>query len=290
MPEKTLTMGVIVRGDRRTGIPDSAGWRRYARSVAYEVQTAVFEGPFDLLLHLVLRSQLDVYEISLSSIVDAFVEELERMQGTLDLELATEFVLVAATLIDLKTRGLLPGQDDIELDEELAIWEQRDVLLARLLECKTFKDASVELARLAGLAERSLPRRAGMEERFAGLSPDLLAGVTATKLRDAFLRAVAPKPVLRVDLHHVAPVKISVAEALEELVDELPRVGRITFRRLTQELVERLDVIVRFLALLELYKQGAVDLVQRGTFGSLDITWLGYGQELDAQLVDVYEG
>ena len=174
--------------------------------MAYEVQTAVFEGPFDLLLHLVLRSQLDVYEISLSSIVDAFVEELERMQGTLDLELATEFVLVAATLIDLKTRGLLPGQDDIELDEELAIWEQRDVLLARLLECKTFKDASVELARLAGLAERSLPRRAGMEERFADLSPDLLAGVTPTKLRDAFLRAVTPKPVLRVDLHHVAPV------------------------------------------------------------------------------------
>lgn len=258
--------------------------------MAYEVQTAVFEGPFDLLLHLVLRSQLDVYEISLSSIVDAFVEELERMQGTLDLELATEFVLVAATLIDLKTRGLLPGQDDIELDEELAIWEQRDVLLARLLECKTFKDASVELARLAGLAERSLPRRAGMEERFADLSPDLLAGVTPTKLRDAFLRAVTPKPVLRVDLHHVAPVKISVAEALEELVDELPRIGRITFRRLTQEFVERLDVIVRFLALLELYKQGAVDLVQHGTFGSLDITWLGYGHELDSQLVDVYEG
>lgn len=290
MPEKTLTMGVIVRGRRCTGIPDSPGWRRYAPCVAYEVQTAVFEGPFDLLLHLVLRSQLDVYEISLSSIVDAFVEELERMQGTLDLELATEFVLVAATLIDLKTRGLLPGQDDIELDEELAIWEQRDVLLARLLECKTFKDASVELARLAGLAERSLPRRAGMEERFADLSPDLLAGVTPTKLRDAFLRAVTPKPVLRVDLHHVAPVKISVAEALEELVDELPRVGRITFRRLTQEFVERLDVIVRFLALLELYKQGAVDLVQHGTFGSLDITWLGYGHELGAQLVDVYEG
>ena len=258
--------------------------------MAYEVQTAVFEGPFDLLLHLVLRSQLDVYEISLSAIVDAFVEELERLQGTLDLERATEFVLVAATLIDLKTRGLLPGQDDVELDEELAIWEQRDVLLARLLECKTFKDASVELARLAGLAERSVPRRAGMEDRFADLSPDLLAGVTGERLRDAFLRAVAPKPVVRVDLDHVAPVKISVAEALEELADELPRVGRISFRRLTQGFVERLDVIVRFLAVLELYKQGAVDLVQHGTFGSLEIEWLGFGHELGTQLVDAYEG
>ena len=258
--------------------------------MAYEVQTAVFEGPFDLLLHLVLRSQLDVYEISLSAIVDAFVAELDRLHGTLDLESATEFVLVAATLIDLKTRGLLPGQDDIELDEELAIWEQRDVLLARLLECKTFKDASIELARLVGLAERSVPRRAGMEDAFAEVAPDLLAGVTPERLRDAYLRAVTPKPVVRVDLHHVAPVKISVAEALEELADELPRVGRISFRRLTQGFVERLDVIVRFLALLELYKQGAVELVQHGTFGSLEIEWLGFGHELGSQLVDAYEG
>jgi len=254
------------------------------------VQTDVFEGPFDLLLHLVLRSQLDVYEISLSAIVDAFVGELDRVQGTLDLEVATEFVLVAATLIDLKTRGLLPGSDSVELDEELAIWEQRDVLLARLLECKTFKDASMELARLIGGAERSLPRRAGMEDRFADLAPDLLSGVTPAKLRDAFMRAVAPKPVVHVDLHHVAPVKMTVAEALEELCDELPRVGWISFRRLTQDLVERLDVIIRFLALLELYKQGAVDLVQTTTFGSLEIEWLGAGHDLAAELVDAYEG
>ena len=277
--------------------------------VPYEVQTPVFEGPFDLLLHLVLSSQVDVYEISLSAIVDAFVGELERFKGALDLEIATEFVLVAATLIELKTRGLLPGREDIELDEELAIWEQRDLLLARLLECKTFKDASVELARLAGLAERSVPRRAGMEEQFAEIAPDLLAGLTPAKLRDAFIRAITPKPLIRVDLDHVAPVKMSVAEAVEELLDELPRVGRITFRRLTQDLVERIDIIVRFLAALELYKQGAIDLIQQGTFGSLEIVWLGVGNDYndrdtqadtqaDAQadgkpgveLVDVYDG
>jgi len=129
-----------------------------------------------------------------------------------------------------------------------------------------------------------------MEDRFADLAPDLLSGVTPAGLRDAFLRAVAPKPVIRVDLHHVAPVKMTVAEALEELCDELPRVGRITFRRLTQDLVERLDVIVRFLALLELYKQGTVDLVQTTTFGSLEIEWLGAGHDLGAELVDAYEG
>ena len=124
----------------------------------YEVQTPVFEGPFDLLLHLILRSQLDVYEISLSAIIDAYVAEMERMGG-LDLDVATEFVLIAATLIELKTKGLLPGHEDVELDEELALWEERDLLLSRLLECKTFKDASAELSRLASLAERSYPRR-----------------------------------------------------------------------------------------------------------------------------------
>ena len=258
-------------------------------AVPYEVRTEVFEGPFDLLLHLVLRSQVDVYEVSLSSIVDEFVAELARMQG-LDLDVATEFLLVAATLIELKTRGLLPGSDETDLDEELAIWEQRDLLLSRLLACKTFKDAAAALARLATAAERSLPRRSGLEDAFLDVAPDLLAGVTPAQLRDAFIRAASPKPTPRVDLDHVAPIRASAADAVDELIDELPRVGRISFRRLTQDLVTRLEVIVRFLALLELYKQGAVELVQHGTFGSIEIAWLGVGRDVDAGLVDAYDG
>jgi segregation and condensation protein A len=257
--------------------------------VPYEVRTEVFEGPFDLLLHLVLRSQVDVYEVSLSAIVDEFVAELARMQA-LDLEVATEFLLVAATLIELKTRGLLPGSDETDLDEELAIWEERDLLLSRLLACKTFKDVSAALARLATQAERSVPRRGGLEDAFVDLAPDVLAGVTPAQLRDAFARATTPRPVPRVDLDHVAPIRASVADAVQELRDELPRVGRITFRRLTQDLVARLDVIVRFLALLELYKQGAVDLVQHGTFGSIEIEWLGTGADARGALVDAYDG
>jgi len=259
-------------------------------AVTYEVRTEVFEGPFDLLLHLVLRSQVDVYEVSLSDIVDAFVAELARMQGALDLEVATEFVLVAATLIELKTKALLPGSDETEVDDELAIWEQRDLLLSRLLACKTFKDAAAVLARMAESAERSVPRRAGIEDAFVDVAPDLLAGVTPDRLRAAYLRAVAPRPVPRVDLDHVAPIRASVADAVAELVDELPRVGRISFRRLTQDLVGRLEVIVRFLALLEMYKQGLVDLVQHGTFGAIEIEWLGSGASLDATLVDAYDG
>ena len=256
----------------------------------YCVSTDAFEGPFDLLLHLITREQVDIYEISLSRIVDAYVHEIERMES-LDLDVATEFLLIAATLVELKTRRLLPGRDDVDLDDELGLWEERDLLLARLLECKTFKDAAAALQRLAASAERSVPRRAGVEEQFLSVMPDLLEGVTPERLRDAFLRALAPRPIMRVELDHVAPIRISVRDAVDELVDELPRVGRITFRRLTQDLVARLDVIVRFLAVLELYKQGMVDLHQAGTFGELDIVWLGAeAAAFDTDFVDVYEG
>src|SRR5215210_3572402 len=119
--------------------------------MAFDVATPVFEGPFDLLLHLILREQVDIYEVPLARIVDAYLVEIERLQH-LDLDVATEFLLIASTLVELKARRLLPGRDDIDLDEELALWEERDLLLTRLLEAKTFKDAAAELQRLAGLA------------------------------------------------------------------------------------------------------------------------------------------
>jgi segregation and condensation protein A len=265
--------------------------------MAYEVQTSGFEGPFDLLLHLIIGEQVDLYEISLSRIVDAYLAELDRMEH-LDLEVATEFLLIAATLVELKTRRLLPEDADVDLDDELALWEERDLLLARLVECKTFKDAAVLLAGLADDAGRSFPRTAGLDERYLDLAPDLLAGVTGHDLRAAFVRAVTPKPALRVELDHVAPSRLSVTEAVAELVDELPRVGRITFRALTGALVERLEVVVRFLAVLELYKQGMIDLDQPTTFGDLTISWLGGEADDDdrsvfadlAGRIDVYEG
>lgn len=240
--------------------------------MAVDVSTPVYEGPFDLLLHLILKEQVDIYEVSLSTIVDAYLAEVERLQS-LDLDIATEFLLIASTLVELKARRLLPGRDDIDLDEELALWEERDLLLARLLECKTFKDVAAVFSRLADDADRSFPRLAGPDERFASLTPDLLEGVSPQRLMKAFLRAVTPKPVPRIDLFHVAPVRASVADAVAELVDELPRVGRISFRRLTSGLVERLEVIVRFLALLELFKQGFVDLEQGERFGDIEVVW-----------------
>jgi segregation and condensation protein A len=259
--------------------------------MAYEVTTPVYEGPFDLLLHLILREQVDLYQVSLASIVDAYLIELDRLQG-LDLDVATEFLLIAATLVELKARRLLPGPDDVDLDEELALWEERDLLLARLLECKTFKDAAAALARLSDVAGRSYPRAAVLEERFAALTPDLLEGITPRKLHDAFLRAIAPKPVPHVDLGHVATIRASVADAVAELVDELPRAGRIGFRRLTAGFAERLEVIVRFLAVLELFKQGLVELDQVETFGDIEVIWVGTDVDVAEALagVDGYEG
>ena len=260
--------------------------------MAYAVQTPVFEGPFDLLLHLILREQVDLYDISLSTIVDAYLGELERMEH-LDLEVATEFLLIAATLVELKTKRLLPGDEDVDLDDDLSLWEERDLLLSRLLECKTFKDAALVLEVFHSSAARSVARRVGPDERFIDLAPDLLEGVLAEQLRDAFLRATAPKPQQRIDLFHVAPIRASVIDAVEDLCHELPRRRRASFRELTASMAERLEVVVHFLAILELFKQGLVDLRQPATFGDIEVVWQG-GHDLvgaDALAgVDAYDG
>jgi segregation and condensation protein A len=259
--------------------------------MAIDVSTPVYEGPFDLLLQLILQERVDIYEVDLSVIVDRYLQEIERMQA-LDLDVATEFLLIAATLVELKTRRLLPGSDDVDLDDELALWEERDLLLARLIECKTFKDVAKVFSRLADEADLSFPRLVGPDERFAGLIPDLLAGTSVRRLQSAAIRALTPRPEPFVDLFHVNPIRFTVAEAVAELIDELPRVGRISFRRLTGDLADRLEVIVRFLAVLELFKQGFVDLDQPERFGDIEITWIaGADVDLDeAMLVDAYEG
>lgn len=258
--------------------------------MAYEVHTTVFEGPFDLLLHLILREQVDIYEIALNEIVDAYLVEMEHMED-LDLDIATEFLLIAATLVELKTRRLLPGDEDTDLDEELAIWEERDLLLARLLECKTFKDVAEVFRRLHERSSRGYPRVMGVDERFVDLAPDLLSGMTPLDLREAYFRAMTPRPVPLIDLDHVAPIRASVADAFEELVRELPTLGRATFRDLTASLADRIAVIVRFLAILELFKQGLVELEQVRTFGEIVVVWRDdMGPTADLEGLDRYDG
>jgi segregation and condensation protein A len=259
--------------------------------MSYSVRTPVFEGPFDLLLHLILKQEVELWEVSLSEIVDAYLTELERMES-LDLDVATEFLLIAATLVELKARRLLPGIEDLELDEELLRFEERDLLLARLLECKTFKDAARAFEARIRRADRSVPRTAGPEEPFRWMEPDPLERVRLDSLRAAALRVLAAPPVVVVDTEHVAPVRASVRDAVEVVLRLLPESEPMSFRSLVSGAPHRLEVIVRFLAVLELYKQGMVDILQFTNFGELLVRRLQTGESaLDvASLADWDDG
>ncbi|MEM9134086.1 MAG: ScpA family protein [Actinomycetota bacterium] len=259
--------------------------------MSFQVQTETFEGPFDLLLHLILKEDVDLYEVRLSAIVDDYLAHLKELEAC-DLEVATEFLLIAATLVELKCRRLLPVDSELDLDEELGLWEERDMLLARLLECKTFKDAARVLEDLVAIADRSVPRRTGMEDQFLDLTPDPLAGMTAAKLRSAFLRVVTAKPKPEVSLAHVTPIRANVTDAIGEMLRVLPDSGPRTFRSLTQGIFEKVEIVVRFLAVLELFKQGYVELEQTTCFGDLTVEWIGSldDRELALAGVDKYEG
>jgi segregation and condensation protein A len=271
-------------------IADLGGSGKYDMNVAIDVATPVYEGPFDLLLHLILREEVDIHEISLSTIVDAYLAELLKM-NQLDLEVATEFLLIAATLIELKTRRLLPGREAVDLDDELALWEERDLLLARLLECKTFKDVAKILATFVDDADRVYGRAVGPDERFSGVAPDLLEGLTIEKLERGFISAITPRKRDELTVYHISPIRFTVAEAVEELMEDIARVGSTSFRALTTGLVERLEIIVRFLAILEMFKQGFIELDQINRFGDITVQWtgLGTGNESMAE-IDSYEG
>jgi segregation and condensation protein A len=269
--------------------------------VTYSVATPVFEGPIDLLLHLVSSHEVDVLDIPLQPVVDEFVQVLTRQRELIDFNQLSEFLLVAAILIELKSQKLLPGRETSDDDEELVGWEERDLLLARLLECRAYAAAADVFVAMTEQAWRSIPREVGLDGDFVVHAPDLLAGITPEDLAQAYLRGAAERPAPRVDLSHVTVDTVSVAEAVAELI-EIPRLERATsFRSLVADCTTRIEVIVRFLALLELCKMGRVNLGQGHTFGDLRIDWLESGivegaesgrglAELTGHVIDDYEG
>jgi segregation and condensation protein A len=242
--------------------------------VGYVVTTPVFEGPVDLLLHLVSTHELDLVDIPLAPVIDAFLAELVDRSEDLTMEVLSEFLLVAAILVELKSQRLLPGPDEVGEDEELIGWEERDLLLARLLECRAYAAAADAFVGMAEAAARSVPREVGLDTDFVVHAPDLLAGVTVDRLAQAYLRATAERPAPRVDLSHVTVDTVTVSETVQALARVLPGRGRTSFRELTGELVSRIEVIVHFLALLELCKLGKVTLGQGETFGDLAVAWI----------------
>jgi segregation and condensation protein A len=261
--------------------------------VEYVVNTPTFEGPLELLVHLVNTHELDVVDLPLAPIVDAFVARLSDQRESLSMDLLSEFLLFASILVELKSQRLLPGPDDATEDEELDGWEQRDLLLGRLLECQAYGALAHEFAHMAELAARSIPREAGLDAGFEVHAPDLLAGVTPQRLAEVFVRVSAARPVPVVDLSHVTVDSLSVHEAVGGLVERLPGEGAITFRTLTSHLQTRLEVIVHFLAVLELCKLGRIELGQGRTFGDLEISWIAAERAfatIGTGAVDDYEG
>ena len=238
-------------------------------SGTYRVAIGSFEGPFDLLLHLIARHKVDIYEIPLAQITDDYLAVLRQMDHV-DLDVATEFLVVAATLIELKAARLLPSEDDPDI-EDLAL-EARDLLYARLLDYRMFKEAGIYLGRQLESLAGFVPRAVALEERYTGLVPDVNLGITPERLAEIATSALTAKPVPVVDLSHLQPVRMTVREAAGMVVQELQRAGgQATFTELTAGCRHRVEVIVHFLALLELYKLDLIDLEQAGNFSTLRV-------------------
>jgi segregation and condensation protein A len=250
----------------------------------YVVKTEVFEGPFDLLLHLIARQRLDIWQVSLARITEDYLDEIKRMHE-LNLEVATEFLVVAATLLELKAARLLPSPD-ADPDEAEALLEERDLLFARLLQYRAYKQVAALVGdRLTGQA-LYLPRHAGADEEFRRIVPDLLVGVEAEQLARLAAAALAPVPAPKVETAHIAPPKLSVAEAVTELAGRLRGAGSITFSELVGDAAP-IEVVIHFLALLELYKRDLVEIEQAAAFSRIGVRWLGgSGADLDG-LIDL---
>ncbi len=251
----------------------------------YVVRTEVFEGPFDLLLHLIARQRVDLWQVSLSRITEDYLAEIRRMRQ-LNLEVATEFLVVAATLLELKAARLLPAPD-ADTDEAEAALEERDLLFARLLQYRAYKQVAGLLgARFAGQAAY-VPRRVGAEDLLRQIAPNLLVGVEPPELA-RLVAALTPAPAPEVTTAHIAPPKLSVAEAVAELAARLRERRTSSFEELVGRQALPIEVVIGFLALLELYKRSLVEIEQTATFGEIAISWTG-AEELEPADIMVEE-
>ncbi len=260
--------------------------------MAVQVEAPAYSGPIETLLGLISAHEMDILDVPLAPIVDAFVALLRTQREAMRMEELSEFLLYAAILLELKSQRLLPGREEIDPDEETIGWEERDVLLARLLELRAYAAAADALARLLEAEALRAPREAGLPDDLAVEAPDLLEGVTPDQMAAAFLRGIAERPAPTVDLYHVTVETVTVAEMVVELAGLLPGRAAWSFRELVSGISERVEIIVRFLAVLELCKLGRVSLGQGSTFGDLRISWLGDadGADVELELVNDYAG
>ena len=248
----------------------------------FSVHLSNFDGPFDLLLQLISRHKMDVTEIALGVVTDDFIAYIRALEGAeegWDLDQTTEFLVVAATLLDLKAARLLPS-GEVEDEEDLALLEARDLLFARLLQYRAFKQISSIFAERIGREERSFARVVALEPHFAALLPEVLIGVGAARFAAIAQRVLSPKIAPTVGIEHIHRPLVSVTEESAKIVENLRRSGRSTFRSLIGDADSTLVVVARFLALLELYREGVLRFEQVIALGELQITWIGSAEGL----------
>jgi segregation and condensation protein A len=240
----------------------------------FTVRLTNFEGPFDLLLQLIGKHKLDVTEIALSKVTDEFIAHLRALGDELDLDQASEFLVVASTLLDLKAARLLPAAD-VEDEEDLELLEARDLLFARLLQYKAYKHAAEFLRARDAESALRYPRETGPDPAFRELEPELTIDLTPAQFAALAARVLAPKAPAVVSVSHLHASSVSVAEQLLVVRNHLVRTGGATFRALTTDCGSTLEVVGRFLALLELYRQQRVVFEQLTPLGELHVRWTG---------------
>jgi segregation and condensation protein A len=251
---------------------------------SFRVRLDNFEGPFDLLLSLISRRQLDVTEVALSQVTDEFISYLSGL-AEWDLGQATEFLVVAATLLDLKAARLLPAAD-VEDEEDLALLEARDLLFARLLQYRAYKLAAAYLGELDRTAARRHGRAVELEPRFAQLLPDVLIDISPADFAALAAVALAPKPVPTVSIEHVHSVRVSVREHMAMLRAKLRRARSATFRSLVSDCGSTLEIVARFLGLLELYRESQVSFEQAAPLAELQVRWTGPDEDGEETALD----
>src|SRR5450755_129137 len=238
----------------------------------FEVHLDVFEGPFDLLLGLIAKHELDITAVSLSTVTDEFIAFIRAMGAVWDLDRASEFLVIAATLVNLKAARLLPAAE-VEDEDDLALLEARDLLFARLLQYRAYKEVAAIFARVFAAESRRYPRSVGPEPRFAGLLPEVLLGLGPQQFAELAARALAPRPLPVVSVAHLHTPTVSVREQLAIVSERLRRSGTATFRSLTADCTATVEIVARFLALLDLFRDGLVAFEQVTALGDLLVRW-----------------
>ena len=262
--------GVEARSGEQ-GEPEDADPREF------RVHLTNFTGPFDLLLKLIDSRRLDVTEVAIHAVTDEFIAHTRELGAEADLEEVTEFLVVAATLLDLKTARLVPS-GEVQDVEDLALLQARDMLFARLLQFRAFRRVAELFAELDRTARHSYPRTAGPDDEFLGILPEVELGVDADQLATIAAVAFRPRPVDEVSVGHIHAPVVSVPEQAGRVLELLKCRGRghwVDFRELVADCAESLVVVARFLALLELYRARAVALAQHEALGDLMVSWTG---------------